>query len=43
MNILTIIFRNIGKRKLRSMLTILDVVLGIRLMFSLLTISASGT
>ncbi|MEM1645570.1 MAG: FtsX-like permease family protein [Ignisphaera sp.] len=43
MNMFTIILRNITKRKLRTMLTILGVAVGVGLMFSLLSISASGT
>ena len=42
LNTLTIVFRNISKRKLRSILTICGIVLGVRLMFSLLIITASG-
>ncbi|MEM1694736.1 MAG: hypothetical protein QW456_11065 [Ignisphaera sp.] len=43
MNMFTIILRNITKRKLRAILTVLCVAVGIGLMFSLLSISATGT
>jgi len=43
MNMSAIIFRNISKKKLRTILTIIIVVLGARLMFSLLTITVSDT
>jgi len=43
MNMSAIIFRNISKKKLRTILTIIIVVLGTRLMFSLLTITVSDT
>ncbi|MEM0490842.1 MAG: ABC transporter permease [Ignisphaera sp.] len=43
MNMFTIILRSIAKRKLRTVLTILGVAVGVGLMFSLLSISASGT
>uniref|UniRef100_A0A7C4NTH9 ABC transporter permease n=2 Tax=Ignisphaera aggregans TaxID=334771 RepID=A0A7C4NTH9_9CREN len=43
MNMFTIVLRNITKRKLRAILTVLGVAVGIGLMFSLLSISATGT